>query len=264
MRVYPVEPHARERLLGEIASGGNAIETILRRAAQMLGVLTHELGVALGPAIEEFVLDRLELIRISSDRLLMVLRLRGGTAHTIFVEAPVQIAETALAAVTLVLNERLAGLTLREIRATLPDRLRDTGASDEARELLNIFIQEGEQLFDVPASIVDKVMLGETAPLVEQPEFADSDAMRLLLAITDRPQALGEVLRRQRRQAGIQIAIGRENSDPTLSRFTVCTAEYRIGGLSGVIGVIGPTRMPYDKIVSLVTHTSRLITELLD
>jgi heat-inducible transcriptional repressor len=264
MQVGPVEQEARVRLLGELAGGGNAIETILRRAAQMLGVLTHELGVALGPSIEELVLERLELLQVSSERLLMVLRLRGGAAHTIFVEAPARVADVALTAVTLVLNERLAGLTLREIRATLPERLRDTVAPEEAQELLNIFIQEGEQLFDVPGSMGQNVLLGQTSVLVEQPEFADSDSMRQLLAITDRPQALGELLRRQRGPTACSISIGRENPDPTLSRFTVVTAEYRMGELAGVIGVIGPTRMPYDKVVSLVTHTSRLITELLD
>ncbi|MDQ3696943.1 MAG: heat-inducible transcriptional repressor HrcA [Gemmatimonadota bacterium] len=263
MRVSPVAAEATERLLGELASGGAAIEQILRRAAQMLGVLTHELGVALGPRLEELVLERLELIRLSEERLLLVLRLRGGAAHTIFVEAPGAIAETALASVAFVLNERLGGLTVREIRATLPDRLRDSTTTDEARELLNIFIQEGDQLFDVSVALSPDVLLGQTSVLVEQPEFADSEAMRTLLALTDRPQELGDLLRRRTARPGISITIGSEHSEPTLSRFTVVTAEYRMGGLAGVIGVIGPTRMPYDKVVSLVTHTSRLITELL-
>src|SRR5919199_2155838 len=78
MRIAPVAAEQRERLKEELAAGGNAIDTILRRAAQMLGVLTQELGVALGPRIEELVLRRLELIRLSSERLLLVLRLDGG------------------------------------------------------------------------------------------------------------------------------------------------------------------------------------------
>src|SRR5919202_6663083 len=263
MRVLPLEPEARDRLLGEIANGGTAIDAILRRAAQMLGVLTQELGVALGPQFEELRLQRLELIRVSSERLLLVLRLMGGAAHTIFVEAPVALAETVLAAVTLVLNERLSGLTLREIRGTLPERLRDTDAPSEARELLNIFIQEGEQIFDVSAPHRQGVVLGQASVLAQQPEFSNSERLRKLLALTDEPHALGAMLRSRSQRPGLTITIGREHDDPTLSEFTVVTSEYRLGGLSGVIGVIGPTRMPYDKVVSLVTHTSRLITDLL-
>jgi heat-inducible transcriptional repressor len=263
MRVLPLDPEARDRLLGEIASGGTAIDAILRRAAQMLGVLTQELGVAIGPQLEELRLQRLELIHVSSERLLLVLRLTGGAAHTIFVEVPGVVAETALTAVTLVLNERLAGLTLREIRGTLPERLRNTDTPSEARELLNIFIQEGEQIFDVPAPHREGVVLGQASVLAQQPEFSNSERLRKLLELTDEPRALREMLRSRSGQPGLTITIGREHNDPTLSELTVVTAEYRMGGLTGVIGVIGPTRMPYDKVISLVTHTSRLITDLL-
>ena len=80
---------------------------------------------------------------------------------------------------------------------------------------------------------------------------------------------LGEVLRRRTAQGthvapGVTITIGNEHDDPRLDRFTLVTGEYRAGQCTGVIGVIGPTRMPYDKVIALVSHTSRLLTELLD
>src|SRR5918997_7029057 len=144
----PVETPERERLQEQIAAGGTAIENILRRAAQSLGVLTQELGVALGPRLNDVILDRLDLVRVASDRLLMVLALRGGVVRTVFVEAQGEIAEIALAQGAVVLNERLAGLTLREIRTSVGARLRDSVSTAGAGELLNIFLEEGEQLFD--------------------------------------------------------------------------------------------------------------------
>lgn len=264
MRLAPVDSDARDRLLAQLSSGGTAIEAILRRAAQMLGVLTQELGVAVAPRLEESRLERLELIRLSAERLLLVLRLAGGVAHTLFVEVPSEVAEKALAEVSLVLNERLSGLTLREIRASLPSRLRDTGAASEVGELLNIFVQEGEQLFDVSLSFSEaSVLLGQSSVLAEQPEFASGDNLRRLLALTDRPEALGELLRRRGANPGPTITIGNEHQDPSFAGFTVVTAEYHVGALGGVIGVIGPTRMPYNKVISLVAHTSRLISDLL-
>src|ERR671914_1949325 len=113
----PVEAPERERLQEQIAAGGTAIETILRRAAQSLGVLTQELGVALGPRLDQTVLQKLELVRLSSERLLMVLTLTGGAMRTIYVEVRGEIADNAVAEVSWVLNDRLAGLTLREIRS---------------------------------------------------------------------------------------------------------------------------------------------------
>ncbi len=256
-----------ERLTEELNVGnaGSPIETILRRAAQTLGVLTQELGVALGPRFDRSVLRRLELVRVSSERLLMVLTLDGGVVRTVFVEVPGEIADSAMVAVTAVLNDRLGGLTLAEIRNSLPSRLRDAGTDPTSAELLNIFVQEGGQLFDaaLPMSEGQHVVLGAASVLAEQPEFSAADRLRRLLALTETPQALGEAIRKRVHQPGISITIGAEHDDPRLEDFTVVTAEYHVGSLAGVIGVIGPTRMPYDKVISLVSHTSQLLSDLL-
>src|SRR4051812_7651538 len=264
----PVAATDTERLAGEIAArnGSSPIETILRRAAQTLGVLTQELGVALGPRFDHSVLRRLELVRVSGERLLMVLTLEGGVVRTVFVEVSGEMPDSAVGAVTAVLNERLAGLTLGEIRSSLSSRLRDAGADPSAAELLNIFVQEGEQLFDAALPIADghHVVLGAASVLAEQPEFSAADRMRRLLALTETPQAVGDAIRKRVHPPGISITIGAEHDDPRLEDFTVVTAEYHVGSLAGVIGVIGPTRMPYDKVISLVGHTSRLLSNLLE
>jgi heat-inducible transcriptional repressor len=266
LSVPPVLTADRERLAEGIkANGGSAIETILRRAAQTLGILTQELGVALGPRFDHSILQRLELVRVSSERLLMVLTLGGGVMRTVFVEVAGEIADTALAQVAAVLNERLGGLSLGEIRSSLGTRLRDSGTDRSASELLNIFVQEGEQLFDAALPLADgHVVLGAASVLAEQPEFSAADRMRRLLALTETPQALGDAIRKRAQAPGISITIGAEHDDPRLDEFTVVTSEYRAGSLTGVIGVIGPTRMSYDKVISLVSHTSRLLSDLLD
>jgi heat-inducible transcriptional repressor len=266
LQMPPIESPDAERLQENLrAPGATAIESILRRAAQSLGVLTQELGVALGPRINDAVLERLELVRVSSGRLLMLLTIKGGLARTVFVEVQGEIAERALAEVTLVLNERLAGLTLGQIRASVGERLRDATTSSDAGELLNIFVDEGEQLFDASLPVTgEHVVLGQASVLAEQPEFAGPESMRRLLELTETPERLAEAIRRRNTGPGIAITIGNEHDDPSLGQFTVVTTEYHAGALSGVIGVIGPTRMPYEKVISLVSHTSRLLTTLLN
>ena len=261
----PVIKTAEQVLLGEeIGGASTAIESILRRAAQSLGVLTQELGVALGPQLDAAILQRVELVRLASDRLLMVLALERGFARSIYIELPIEIADDAIGAVGAVLNERLGGLTLLEIRSSLAIRLRDAQAAGTAAELLNIFVEEGEQYFTNATRSDDAVVvLGQTSLLAEHPEFATGDSMRQLLAFTETPAHIADVIRRRSPQPGITITIGHEHGDPRLDRFTIVTAEYHFGSLSGVIGVIGPTRMPYRKVISLVGHASRLISDLL-
>jgi heat-inducible transcriptional repressor len=253
----------REELVGP----RNAVDQVLARAAQVLGVLTQELGVAVGPSFDEVLLERLELLQVSSDRLLLVLTLKSGAVRTIFVEVSSQMAAAAVAQVAVVLNERLAGLTLREIRGTLSDRLRDATANAESTELLNIFVQEADELFDVPIAGVggpfaDGVLLSSAQLLAGQPEFATTERLQGLLEVTERRDRLRQALA-ERTSPGLTITIGSEHQDPKLAAFTLVTSSYRSGPLSGVIGVLGPTRMPYEKIVALVDHTSRLVEELL-
>jgi len=264
MRPPAVAQAHAQQLRGELEGQRAAVEAILSRAAQVLGVLTNELGVAVTPTIDEAVLDRLDLLQVSTERLLLVLALRSGAVRTIFVEVPAELAAEAVQKVTVVLNERLAGLTLKEIRATLADRLRDaTPAEAGSSELLNIFVQEAEGLFDVPIATSGPVHLGSTQPLAGQPEFATRAQLQGLLEVTERRDLLRDALT-ARGGEGLTITIGQEHADARLSTFTLVTSTYRCGPLTGVIGVMGPTRMAYDKIAALVNHTSRLVGELLE
>lgn len=264
IRVEALSQPEQDRLAEELA-GAATIEAILRRAAQSLGVLSQELGVAVGPNFDQAVLRRVDLVRVAVDRLLMVLTLDRGAIRTIFVEVPVEIAEDAVHEVARVLSDRLGGLTLKEIRQTLPERLRDAAPAQGAAEnLLNIFVSGGGQLFETAAAADGQVVLGQPSLLADQPEFASGDRMRRLLELTETRDELGALLRqRGDRHPGIAITIGAEHGDPKLDPFTLVTAEYHAGGLSGVIGVIGPTRMPYEKVIALVGHASRLVSDLL-
>ena len=265
MRVAPIASSDRDRLTEQLtASGGSTIEAILRRAAQSLSVLTQELGMAVGPRLDKIVLQKLELVRMSSERLVLVLSLQGGAVRTIFVEIGEPIADNALAEVQVVLNERLAGHTLADIRTSLAARLRDANSAPGGRELLNIFVQEGDSIFDDPLKRDESLVLGQTSVLAEQPEFASTDKMRRLLALTESNEHLTELLRRRHVNPGLSITIGNEHADPRFENFTIVTSEYRAGSLTGVIGVIGPTRMPYEKVIAVVTHASRLVSDLLD
>ena len=262
IRLAPPSREDQRTLHAELGPSRSALEAILRRAAQVLGVLTHELGVAIAPAFDQVVLDRLDLVVVSSDRLLLVFHLRSGSVRTIFVQIPASMAVDVVQRVAQTLNERLGGLSLSEIRTTLSERLRDADQTQHERELLNIFIEEGEEIFGLGAA-QDAVVLGSAQMLAGQPEFSSSGRIRDLLDLTERRDLLQQALS-ARRSTGLTITIGGEHNDSRLTGFTLVTSAYRSGDLTGVIGVIGPTRMPYDKIIGLVDHTSRLVEGLME
>ena len=182
MRFPALSAAQEERLREDLIADGSAISAIIHRAAQVLSVLTQELGVAVAPSLDSVVLERLELLTVGGERLLLVLTLRSGVARSVFVEVPGTLHPEAVVSISLVLNDRLAGLTLREIRQTLPERVRDTAKTSAESELLDIFVSTGDQIFDLANPAPDEVVIGRTSVLAEQPEFATGPKMRELIA----------------------------------------------------------------------------------
>src|ERR1041385_6351592 len=197
-KVGKVSVGERNALAAELPGQRTAVEELLRRAAQVLGVLTQELGVAVAPALDAVVLEKLDLSQVAADRLLLVFHLRSGAVRTIFVQARAHLAPGATEQVARILNERLAGLSLSEIRATLPERLRDSGHTDHQRDLLNIFLEEGEEIFALPAVTGAAVVLGNVTGLAEQPEFGTAPRMRELLTLTEKRDVLRDALEARR------------------------------------------------------------------
>lgn len=252
-----------ELRVGLAAAEITGVEILIRRAAQVLGLLTSELGIATGPGLGDAVLDKVELVAVAEGKVLLVLTLRAQGIRTVFVDVPASIAASALASVAQLLNERLAGLPLTEVRATLAERLRDTTvAGDPGTELLNIFIQSADEWLEIPAT-AGSLHLGRASILAEQPEFQSGTRLRGLLELTEQTDLLRSMLVGRTGSEGLTITIGAEHTDPALTGFTIVTSEYAVGGLRGVIGVIGPTRMPYDRVITLVEGTSALVSEFL-
>ena len=261
----PRSPISTRELRQQLESGDRSgVELVLRRAAQVLGLLTNELGIAITPQLGEIVLERLELLAVAEGKVLMVMTLRGGVVRTLFVDVPARVPSPTLVAVARVLNERLAGLSLSEVRASLSARLRDSApAGDQAAsELLNIFLQSADEWLQWPTTS-DAVHLGRASVLAEQPEFQEGSKLRNLIELTERTDLLQSFLAGRIGSAGLHVTIGAEHEDPALSDFTVITSEYHAGNLRGVIGVIGPTRMPYDRVITLVESTSAHVSDFL-
>jgi heat-inducible transcriptional repressor len=265
MQPARVKPAEQRRLRRELADDSSPLDRLIQRAAQALGLITGELGVAIAPKLDEVLLERLELVPLSSDKVLLVLTLKNGLIRTIYVDLPSSVPPGALLSVTMILNERLAGQSLSTIRRTLPERLRDAAAADsESGELLNIFMQSADALLDRRDGTGHDVHLGRTSVLANQPEFADEIRLKRLIELTEERELLAKVLDGREHATSPTITIGVENQLPQLAPFTLVTSEYCLGGVSGVIGVIGPTRMPYEKVAAIVEYTSRLIGELMN
>ncbi len=249
-----------ERELADADAGG--VEDLVGKAARVLSLLTGELGLAVGPTLATATLERLELVPLSSEKVLLVFTIESGVVRTVYVDVTTRVPRETLQAVSQALNERLAGSAISEIQATLHERLGDLSFNNRgAQELMNIFVHSGPDIFDW-ARREREIHLGSAAALTEQPEFTTSRRLRDLLLLTERRELLASVLGDRGGSDGPHVTIGAEHGQPELDDLTIVTANYVVGSLQGTVGVIGPTRMPYDKVVSIVDWTSDLLTRL--
>jgi heat-inducible transcriptional repressor len=236
---------------------GRGIHEILGQTTKVLGEITHQLGVSLIPKFDDGVLKSLKLIPISEGRLMVVVVVAHGLVHSVILEIEAVISDRELGELESLLNERLAGLTLSTIRKTVSERLE--GISGNPR-LIQLVLNSREKIWADHGP--EPIHLAGTENLLVKPEFADRDKLTQLVKLLENGKVLTEFLN-QAADEGLVITIGRENSIAEIMNCSLVTTRYRVGNITGTIGVIGPTRMPYGKLVSVVEYTARSITEVL-
>lgn len=256
-------PAEKDRIEQELRLGEPAVEQVLRNATRALGVLVNELGIGSVPQMDDAKLEKIGLIQVSSSKVLMVVTVRSGMVRTVYVDLPGEAPQEVLAGLERVLNERLSGLTFTEIRTSFGERLRDAVDDSASQEVLNIFVESSEEFFASEADGTNQVVLGQTSPIATQPEFSTGERLKDLIELTERRELLAKVLGTRATRGGPCVTIGDEHG-PELAGFTLVTSGYRLGGLRGVVGVIGPTRMPYQKVIAIVDYTSTLVTRMLE
>nr|MBC8523842.1 HrcA family transcriptional regulator [Chlorobium phaeobacteroides] len=155
------------------------------------------------------------------------------------------------------LNQRLSGLTLREIRNSISRRLADC---DKDRELLNMIVGSADNLFD-DTPVLERLYIAGAEHIVNQPEFDQPQKVRDLVCMIEDKNRMVELLEKEGRvkpvtSSGmdVSISIGRENSATTAEDFTVVTTPYYVGNTIGRLGVLGPKRMDYERVVRLVNY----------
>ena len=246
-----------EAIRSEILKEGRGINEILGQTCKVLGDITKQLGVSIAPRFEEGVLKRLELIPVSDERLMVVVVVRSGLARSIVLEVEAAILEKDLREVESILNERLSGLTLGRIRRTISDRLADVSGS---ARLLNVIIDSKDKIWKDQAGEI--IRTAGVDYLLLQPEFSSIERVSELLKLLQNSNALSEFLR-DAPEAGLLVTIGKENKFAEIMKCSLVTSSYRVGSIAGAVGIVGPTRMPYSKLVSIVQYTARTITEAL-
>ena len=246
-----------EKIHQRMENSGGDINRLLEEVSKILGSISKELSVVLTPWISWGVFDRLELIELTERKILAVIHVQSRLVKTIILEVNSDVDQDRLEKTTAELNERLSGLTLEEIQNTIGNRLKNVGRGD--RNLIQHFAEYVTDIFDFSEPL--EVHTCGTQNILMQPEFSDIGMMECILSLIDDRKSLAHLFRKNVKKT--EVIIGREHKDNKLYSFAVVTACYNRGKDVGALGVIGPTRMPYNKILTLVDYTAKTMTQYL-
>lgn len=240
-----------------ILKHGRGINEILGQTCHILSDITKQLGITISPRFESGILKSLNLIQVSSERIMVIVIVRSGLARSMILEVEANIDEKELRDVELALNERLSGLSLGEIKRNISNRLKDLTGSGR---LIKLIVDSKDRIWS--ESSASDVHISGTNNLVMKPEFSDINKVVDLVKLLEDGVVLKQFLNNAIDE-GIIITIGGENKFKEIMNCSLVTSQYKVGKIRGRIAIVGPTRMAYNKLVSVVDYSARTITDLL-
>lgn len=229
-------------------------------ASHVLSQLTEFAGVVISPKRRGIPLAQIEFVRLGEKRLLLILVTADGDVQNRILLTERDYSASELIEATNFLNLHCVGKTLEEVRRAVYDELRhlqgDIGA------LMNAAVEAGS------AAMADDntpmVISGESNLLRVDELSGNVERLRQLFRVFEEKTALLQLLDHGDRAAGIQIFIGQEAGISSLDECSVVTAPYKVNGqIVGTLGVIGPTRMAYERVIPIVDITARLLSSAL-
>jgi heat-inducible transcriptional repressor len=238
---------------------GTALEPsrLIQSTSQLLSGVTHMAGVVRLPRRERPSFRQIELLHLSADRVLAILVTNEEEVHNRILHTGKAFSAAELEQAANYINSRFAGRGLAEVRADLLQEMRDARAHmdrvmAEALELAGQVVGEGDE--------ADDYLIAGQTNLMDFNELASMDRLKqLFTAFTEKQQIL-HLLDRCMEAEGVQIFIGEESGYKVLDGVSVVTAPYGVDDrVLGVLGVIGPTRMAYERVIPIVDVTARLL-----
>jgi heat-inducible transcriptional repressor len=257
-------PEAERRdMEARVATSGKSLDAVLNDASGMLSGLTRAAGVVLS-AKQNVRLKHIEFVRLEPERALVVMVADDGQVENRVLNVPSGLPTSALTEAGNFLNARIRGRTLVEARTELEKALEESRA--ELDLLTQKIISAGLASWSGGESDERKLIVRGHANLLDDLHaLEDLERVRHLFDDLETKRGVIDLLGRAEQAEGVRIFIGSENKLFSLSGSSTIVAPYRDGAgrIVGVIGVIGPTRLNYARIIPMVDYTSRLVSRLL-
>lgn len=257
-KLSEAERHAVRQLLG----GAVTPEEVVRESTSLLAKLSRQLSLLVLPALDDVLLDRVEIVQLATNRVLIVIAASSGRVRTVTLETEIALDRSQLDKLASVLNERLAGRTFREVKTIFRDAIQDL--PEDSKSILRVFVDTPEKLFEDPMS--ERVKLSGASNIFAQPEFLKKTAytneeFQSIIELIENREIVIHVLEKSgimdiQKPHGVNIRIGSELDDERMANYSIISTRFRVGDENGTIALIGPKRMNYARMMPLVEYVA--------
>ena len=263
LEVKPLNNKFVSGLKNQLSKSDKTQQSVVETASSLLSSLTHMAGVVTMPQHQQAAFRQIEFLNLSDRRILAILVVDQKEVHNRVIDLDRDYSESELREAANYLNEILAGRTLQEVRKLLLQEL-DTVRQD-MNDLMRTAVTLGEKIFtDSKENTPNYIVEGQTN-LMEFEELSNIDKLRNLFDAFSKKKEVLHLLDRCICGTGVQIFIGNESGYDVFDDCSVVSAPYIVNeDVKGVLAVVGPTRMAYDRIIPIVDVTAKLVSEALN
>ena len=261
LHVQPLENDAVTELRRQLDAGHDSSKALIATASQLLSSVTHLAGVVTLPRPQQAAITQIEFVALSENRVLAVLVLNDREVQNRILQLDRYFSPDELKRAANYLNEQVRGRTLNQVRQELLRQLKET--HERMNQIMMDAISVAQKVFEVdPESEerVEYVIAGETN-LMGGAALSNVERLRRLFEAFNEKRDFLHLLDQSLKSDRIQIFIGHESGYQVLDDCSVVTAPYGGAGdaVMGVLGVIGPTRMAYERVIPIVDMTAKLL-----
>jgi len=208
------------------------------------------------------LLERVEIVQLASNRILIVIAASSGRVRTVTLETESALDRSQIDKLASVLNERLSGRTFREVKTIFREAIQDL--PEDSKSILRVFVDTPEKLFEDPMS--ERVKLSGASNIFAQPEFLKrtaftNDEFQSIIELIENREVVIHVLEKSgimgtQKPHEVSIRIGSELEDERMANYSIISTRFRVGDENGTIALIGPKRMNYARMMPLVEYVA--------
>ncbi len=250
------------KIQGEFTLIKKELEELLVTASHTLTMLTGKIGVVFDVHLEKILIDHIELIKVYKKKVVIILVLKSGMVFNETIELPTDITKKDLTKIRNLMNQELSNKDIREAGSILHKRIESLKKREkDIQELLKIFQSDFTRI----STTAEKLYISNTNKMFNEPGIADIGHFKNVIKHIIDEDPLKHIFSKLLNSEGISVLIGKEIGIHDLEDFSIVSSPYNIkSNKIGVVGIIGPKRMQYSRIISMVDYISKYLSTTLN